>query len=261
MLGAFPTNSKQIEPQLMRKFLLQQQVFSCQMPDPFSALNFNNDRSLTGSVLQTVSSAPANSLQLQSLSHCTIGSSDYETRPCHNIRALPPLKEHILDDSAMSDVRWMYEQLYPGEDICIIERINRICQSCSKLTVCEEVLSSHNTRNSYVAVHWKSPVDSASTSLRFGFIQFFLIQVIVTSKGPKEHTLAVVNWLKPHPDTMYFGSTSFVLRNDFEGINKYSYVPVQRIASRCCFGNLDLKLSAGDENVTVVIPIPFKFSL
>ena len=183
MLGAFPTNSKQIEPQLMRKYLLQQQVFSCQMPDPFF---------LHGSFLQTVSSAPANSLQLQSWPHCTIGSSDYETRPCHNIWALPPLKEHILDDSAMSDVSWMYEQLYLGDDICI----NRICHSCSKLTVCEEVLSSHNSRNSCVAAHWKLPVDSASTSLRFGFTHFFLIQAIVTSRGPKEHTLAVVNWLK-----------------------------------------------------------------
>ena len=104
-------------------------------------------------------------------------------------------------------------------------------------------------------------MDSTSTCLGFGFIQYFLIHGIVTLRGPKEHTLAVVNWLKPHPDEMHFGSTSFILRKDFEGVNKYSYIPVQRIASRCCFGNLELKLSAGDENVTVVIPIPFKFSL
>ena len=114
MLGAFPTNSKQTEPQLMQTFLLQQEVFSCQMPNPFSSLNFNNDQSLIGSFLQKVSSTPANSLQLQSLSHYTIGRSDYEIRPCHNIWALPPLKEHILHNSATSDVSLMNEQLYPA---------------------------------------------------------------------------------------------------------------------------------------------------
>ena len=52
MLGAFPTNSKQIEPQLMHKFLLQQQVYSVKMPSGFPLPNTPN---LTGSLLQTVS--------------------------------------------------------------------------------------------------------------------------------------------------------------------------------------------------------------
>ena len=94
-----------------------------------------------------------------------------------------------------------------------------------------------------------------ATMLRFGHIQYFLKHSIHTSAGQKEHTLAAVNWLKPHPDEMYFGSTSFVLCRDHEGLNKYSYIPVQRIASRCCFGNMNIELSAGNEDVTVVIPI------
>ena len=58
---------------------------------------------------------------------------------------------------------------------------------------------------------------------------------------------------------IYYGFTSFVLSRDNEGLNKYSYLPVQRIASRCCFGNMHIELSAGIEDVIVVIPIPFKF--
>ena len=109
MLGTFLTNSKQIDPQLMQTFLIQQQVFSYKMPDYISSLSLYNDALLMGSILQTVSITPADSLQLRSLSHCTIGSSDYETNPSHNIRTIPPFKEYVLDDSVISDIRWMYK--------------------------------------------------------------------------------------------------------------------------------------------------------
>ena len=52
-----------------------------------------------------------------------------------------------------------------------------------------------------------------------------------------------------------------ILRKDHDGINNFSYIPIQRISSQCCFDNLDVELPAGVENVTVVVPIPFKFYL
>ena len=79
------------------------------MPETFSSLNVNIETSLSGSHHQTVSITPADTLQLRFLSHCAIGSSDYETNHCNNIRTIPPLKEHVLDDSAISDISWMYE--------------------------------------------------------------------------------------------------------------------------------------------------------
>lgn len=260
MLGAFPTNSKHIEPQLMKKILIQQQVFSHSLPSQFSSFSASTSAPFTGSVLQTVSIIPSDTLQLRAMAKCTIGSCDFKVLSTQGIQTIPPLKEYVLDVSAVSDIKWMYEQLYPNESI---QHVNQICQSCPKVSVCGEVLSSRNTKNSCVTAHWMSTSlqNSASTTLRFGHIQYVLKHSIQTSAGQQEHILAVVNWLKPHPDEMYFGSTSFVLCSDHEGLNKYSYIPVQRIASRCCFANMNIELSAGFEDVIVVIPIPFKFSL
>ena len=60
---------------------------------------------------------------------------------------------------------------------------------------------------------------------------------------------------------MHIGASCSVVHNHTEDIQKYSYIPVQRIASRCCFGKMKLKFSYGIESVTVVIPIPFKFCI
>lgn len=166
----------------------------------------------------------------------------------------------MLDSSVVSDMKWMYEQLYPNE---AIHHLNLICYSFSKVSICGEVLSCGNKRNSCVAAHWLSPAleGSSSTLLRFGHIQYFIRHSIHLSVGQKEHIIAVIDWFKPHPDEMYYGYTSFVLRKDTEGLYKYSYLPVQRIANRCCFGNKSLELSSGPENITVIIPIQFRFSL
>ena len=90
---------------------------------------------------------------------------------------------------------------------------------CCKISPHDEVLSSRNSRNYCIAAHWKSPelTDSASTTLRFGYIQFSLYHAIIPSTGRKEHILAVVNWLKSHLGEMHFGSTCFVLRKHHEG--------------------------------------------
>ena len=71
MLGAFPTNSKQIEPQIMRKFLQQQRVCNINVSPEF---NFGMPQlNLTGSMLQSISVSTADVLKLQSLAKCEIG--------------------------------------------------------------------------------------------------------------------------------------------------------------------------------------------
>ena len=39
ILGSYPTNSRQIEPQIMKKFIQQQQVESAEMPSECSSLS------------------------------------------------------------------------------------------------------------------------------------------------------------------------------------------------------------------------------
>ena len=67
MLGSYPTNSRQIEPQIMKKFFQQQQVQSVQMPQECSSLSqaLLNDSRWTRSLLQSVSVSSMCALQVQ----------------------------------------------------------------------------------------------------------------------------------------------------------------------------------------------------
>ena len=53
MLGSYPTSSRQIEPQIMKKFIQQQQIQTLQMPQECSSLSqaLSNDSRWTGSLL------------------------------------------------------------------------------------------------------------------------------------------------------------------------------------------------------------------
>ena len=76
MLGSYPTNSRQIEPQIMRKFNQQKQVRTCsfQLPPECSSFSegLSNDSHWTGSLLESTS-VPSNScIHMHSLSECGI---------------------------------------------------------------------------------------------------------------------------------------------------------------------------------------------
>ena len=78
MLESYPTNSKQIEPQIMRKFR-QQQVHSIPIPQECYFLSHASmiDTRWTGSLLQSVTVSTSNVTQLRSFDQCEIGTCDY----------------------------------------------------------------------------------------------------------------------------------------------------------------------------------------
>lgn len=82
---------------------------------------------------------------------------------------------------------------------------------------------------------------------------------MTTADGEKEHIIALIHWFKKHPEEMYFGSCANVVRTEKETGRSLCYIPIQRLASRMCFGNVTINTSSGSENVIVTIPIPFKF--
>ena len=258
MLGAFPTNSKQIEPQIMRKFLQQQRVCNINVSPEF---NFGMPRlNLTGSMLQSISVSTADVLKLQSLAKCEIGLNDFKVSQNSSIHLIPPFQECILHDSEMEDLKLMYNLLYPEE---VIKEVHKVTKLCFRMSLCGEVFSSlrsRSHRNSCISAYWVSS-SAREVQLKFGHIQHFLHHIVTTSNGPMYHVIAVVDWLKKHPDQSYFGSSCYVTQCDHEGIHTYSYIPVQRVVSRCCFGKLTIEFAHGLENVMVIIPTPFKFRI
>ena len=65
-------------------------------------------------MLQTVSVTTADVLKLQSLAKCNIGENNFQIAENCNIRLIPPLQEHVLNDTVMEDLRTVYKLLYPN---------------------------------------------------------------------------------------------------------------------------------------------------
>ena len=99
MLGFYPTNSRQIEPQMMRKFIQQQQIHSTEIPQECASLSqaLRNNNGWTGSLLQS-STSTGNALHLCTFSQCNnvIGLCDFRFSNDSNIEIIPPVKEYVM---------------------------------------------------------------------------------------------------------------------------------------------------------------------
>ena len=265
ILGSYPTNSRQIEPQIMKKFIQQQQVESAQMPSECSSLSLalSQDSHWNGSLLDSMSAVSTGAIELRSLSQSRIGTCDYQllNPPKVDIELIPPRKQYVLTCDQIQDLTKMYSMLYPT---LTITHIQRVCIKVQKVRVAGEMVSSvtgNNSRNCCISAVWKTPEqnDSNTPERRIGNVQYILKNTITTGHGKMEHVLAVVTWYKIHPEEMYFGSSCYVVRSDMVVESSMCYIPVQRLLSRCCFGPITIDLPSGKENVIVAIPISFKF--
>ena len=269
MLGSYPTNSRQIEPQIMKKFIQQQQIQSIKMPQECFSFSqaLMNDSRWTGSLLQSVSVLSTGALQMHHLAQSDIGTSDYQiTAATYTIDIIPPIKQYVLTCDEIENLKEMYKMLYPTLQV---SHLRRVCCKIQKVCVSGEMISSAqgNTYcNSCISALWKPPSPSnsrhsSSPEIRIGHVQYILKHYITTEQGQMQHLIAVVNWFKKHPQEMYFGSSCYVVRADVETGNSTCYIPVQRLLSRCCFGNVTIHPPSGPESVIVAIPIPFKYCI
>ena len=138
MLGSYPTNSRQIEPQIMKKFIQQQQVQSVQMPQECSSLSqaLLNDSRWTRSLLQSVSVSSMCALQVQNLAQCDTGTCDYQIFTQATIDVIPPIKQYVLTCDEIENLKEMYKMLYQKL------HFQRVCCKVQKVCVCGEMITS-----------------------------------------------------------------------------------------------------------------------
>ena len=94
MLGSYPTNSRQIEPQIMRKFVQQQQVYSVETPpqcSSFAQALMSDDR-WSGSLLESAFAPTDTALQLRQFTQSDIGLQDLKIGGQSNVEVIPPIK-------------------------------------------------------------------------------------------------------------------------------------------------------------------------
>ena len=263
MLGSFPTNQKNIEPQLMRKCLLMQELYSQSFSsdaDVFKITLAKHLPVISGGLLSA--STGDEMQQFIPLSAATL-SEALDFKCSGNETLLPPVKHVVLDGNVANNLKCSYELLYPGT---VFSSFHQFARKSSRASFANEVYGSQMTsreNNIVVMAYWPSCSDMLPTEGRnlpkaAGEIQFFLKH----NSGVKgEHVFAFVCWYKRHIHFDWFGSSAIVYCNEYESDNSYSFIPIQRLLSLCVYGNIQLSFDNQQtfENVVVVSPIHFVY--
>ena len=135
------------------------------------------------------------------------------------------------------------------------------------------VAASFNKNYSVIASFWPGFGDSIEridpAMKRVGTIMFFLKHSVTlkeestASEVEKVHILCRVKWHQYHSQPLHFGTSALVCTRQTEVEDACCFLPLQRIANRCAFGDIttDFGNPLGTDNIFVAIPLPFNFSL
>ena len=154
-LGHYPTNQKHIEPQLMKKCLLDQTLRCYNNSDDqhsFCQL-LPNSTTQTGGCLLSASPELTSTVIKLSLPKITLDLpfvTGFE-------KLLPPIKEKTFEISDASNLHHLYNMLYPGHTV---EHFSHLFFSSKRAIYCEELLGSNGSnseRSSYALQHTGQP--------------------------------------------------------------------------------------------------------
>ena len=272
ILGSFPTNNKAIEAQLMRKFITSQSVQAiAHIADPqlISSLSLPSFDSPTFSISSVVSG----NVDAEEVLHMS-------SLPITSFKSIPGIAtlvrlicESVLSSDAVSRLHLLYSQLYPN---CQIQRVSPFIEKCGRINLAGDligsVLSGASAKSSSVIMsYWPgngSDLSSIDYSrMRVGVVQFFLRSSVVvlneqsTDELVLKQVFAYTLWKQRHPQEDWFGISATVCVNMFESVSMCSYVPVERIASKCAHSVLEVDFGHIKHSVFVACPLPIKYCL
>lgn len=98
------------------------------------------------------------------------------------------------------------------------------------------------------------------TVCRVGIIKYFLEHtIIVANDNTLNHIFYYITWKQTHPFSDWYGKSTIVSSTLNEVEDVCCFMPIQRVAFRCCSGNLDVDFGDIHETVFVVSPVNIKF--
>lgn len=178
MLGNFPTNQKNIEPQLMRKCLILQELHSQVFPiegECFESLLVKHSPSFSGGLMMSMTGE--NILDIIKLSTPALDEGlDYSVTGYE--KCLPPIRNAVLNTDMITSLQLTYKLLYPDIEI---NSLQRFVKQSSRVSFAGEILGSKaasRDNNTIITAHWPSCSTSLSTPggnfpVSVGQIQFF----------------------------------------------------------------------------------------
>ena len=265
LLGSYQTNNRSIEPQIMSRFIREQQFRQLKLPDGYpdiecfiQQMTKSNHEFQENKVVTGLQFSSLNSLKFDN----PVLSMNFQYCDASTIQLLPPAAEYILSSEYFDYLKQLVVELNPGISDC---QPLQLCRRYNSVCVAGEVFGSkirRTDRNACIAAYWPTSPGSSLDScyeLKFEFVQFYLLySVKFSGTNLCNYVFAFVRWNKKHCNSNWFGSSVFVSSQCTEPLSRYSFIPVQRLAHRCAHGVINVNFGSCNDNVFVTVPLHSK---
>ena len=268
-LGSYSTNNKNVEIQIMRKFLNHQKAKDLHFPQEYSEfydllLKCNET---SGSLRNT--SSPECAVIMKQMSNAPLNEID-SFKIGDSCKVLNPKSKRAFTVDELKKLEIIYKQLYPNKQI---ESISHFYTFANKAIMNNEIIGSVFSRNkkaSVIGAYWTHEGSSLEcidyTKLLIGTIQNFIEHKLIMKDSDHtmleaNHLFCYIKWLIPHPERNWFGNSvtvSYLSESDNGPMN---YMPIQRVVCRCAHTSMKLDFPSGTELVHIAIPLTRNYYL
>ena len=240
VLGNYSINNKNIEVQLMRKFINQQKAKDIHFPEKYQYLYEALFKTFNHGLLHHIFTS--NSV-LEWKRMATGPITEINTfQITKHIKIPQPISKRVLNMTECKYLETVYQQLYPAKQI---DNLSHFYLHANKVVLNDDIIgsvSSSNKKASVIGAYWPSKGSTLSninyTHLQIGTIQYFLEHKI-TLKDDSDtsvelcHLFCYVKWSVSHPQRNWFGASAIVTNLSQEADFPLMFMPVQRIVCRC----------------------------
>ena len=240
LMGKQPTNNKEIEPQLMKRFLKDSEVNNLKFPQEFYkdfSSVLTSERVSKGSLSET-------------LTPTQYDLPSKHTRDAFKVAELSKLSillgkiHHVeTENIKLNSVYLKYASIiWKGKTYFSAGK--RAQNAC--------IIQADWSVDYYGPSPSSLPDDYANANLRPCKVHYFLKANYLLNANENSLVLACVSWLKPDPHRYMLGKPAEMWSNNmFESLGVWSFLPLDKIMSRCAYGNI----TYDDEIFLVVVPL------
>ena len=260
ILGGYPTNNKNVEVQLLNKFIRHQSSKRMSMENEWFSHDLHLDsEKAKGSLQETMQCEVINIMKLAGIHQFDLTMFELSANEEY-ITFVPPKFEKVLSDEEVTQLRHFYQQLYPNTPV---QTLSVFYTTSKKIALVNDLIKAGSTIMAYWAGSGGSLMHIDYSVCRVGVIQYFLKHSVkfLGDSAPRSFALCFVKWKQRHPNYDYFGKSAVVSSTMYEVGNVCSYMPVQRMAYQCAFGEMSVDFGHIREVVFIASPIAFKFCI
>lgn len=259
ILGGYPTNNKNVEVQLLNRFIRHQSSKRMSIENEWFSNDLDLDLDAKGSMQETMQCEVINVMKLAAIRQFNLIMFQLSAQEEY-ITFVPPKFEKVLSDEEVAQLRQFYQQLYPSTPI---QTLSVFYTTSKKIALVNDLIKVGSTIMAYWAGSGGSLMDIDYSVCRVGVIQYFLKHSVkfLGDSTSRSFALCYVKWMQTHPYFDYFGKSAVISSTLFEVSNVCSYIPVQRIAYQCAYGEMSVDFGHIREVVYVASPIAFKFCI